>query len=52
MLIGKVIGDIVATQKAPSHEEQKILIVQPLNLDGSDRGEVVRPPEPEPSLTR
>ena len=41
MLIGKVIGDVVATQKAPSHEGRKILVVQPLNLDGSDRGEVV-----------
>ena len=26
MLIGKVIGDIIATQKAPSHEERKILV--------------------------
>ena len=41
MLIGRVIGDVVATQKAPSHEGQKILVVQPLNLDGSDRGEPV-----------
>lgn len=41
MFIGKVIGDVVATQKAPSHEGRKILVVQPLNLDGSDRGEVV-----------
>jgi len=41
MLIGKVIGDVVATQKAPSHEGRKILVVQPLNLDGSDRGEIV-----------
>lgn len=41
MLICKVVGDIVATQKAPSHMERKILVVQPLNLDGSDRGEVV-----------
>ena len=41
MLIGTVIGDIVATQKAPSHEGRKILVVQPLNLDGSERGEVV-----------
>jgi ethanolamine utilization protein EutN len=38
MLIGRVIGDLVATQKVPSHFGQKILIVQPLNLDGSDRG--------------
>ena len=41
MLIGRVIGDLVATQKAASHEGRKILIVQPLNLDGSNRGEVV-----------
>jgi ethanolamine utilization protein EutN len=38
MLIGRVIGNIVATQKAPSHEGRKILMVQPLNLDGTDRG--------------
>jgi len=41
MLIGRVIGDVVATQKAPSHAGRKILMVQPLNLDGSDRGEAV-----------
>ncbi len=41
MLIGKIIGDVVATQKASSHIGRKILIVQPLNLDGSDRGDVV-----------
>jgi ethanolamine utilization protein EutN len=41
MLIGKVIGDIVATQKVPSHEGCKILMVQPLNLDGTDRGSAV-----------
>ena len=39
MLIGRVIGDVVATQKAPSHEGRKLLLVQPLNLDGSDRGD-------------
>jgi microcompartment protein CcmK/EutM len=39
MLIARVIGDVVATQKAPSHEARKILVVQPLNLDGSDRGD-------------
>lgn len=38
MFIGRIIGDVVATQKAPSHEGRKILVVQPLNLDGSDRG--------------
>ena len=41
MLIGRVIGDVVATQKDPSHNARKILLVQPVNLDGSDRGEAV-----------
>jgi ethanolamine utilization protein EutN len=41
MLIARVIGDVVATQKGPSHNARKILLVQPLNLDGSDRGEAV-----------
>jgi ethanolamine utilization protein EutN len=41
MLIGRVIGDVVATQKAPSHVGRKILVVQPLYLDGSDRGEAI-----------
>lgn len=41
MLIGRVIGDVVATQKDASHVGRKILVVQPLNLDGSDRGEPV-----------
>ncbi len=41
MLIGRVIGNVVATQKAPSHEGRKLLVVQPLNLDGSERGEAV-----------
>jgi ethanolamine utilization protein EutN len=41
MLIGKVVGDVVATQKSPSHVGRKILIVQPLQLDGSNRGQAV-----------
>jgi len=41
MLIGRVIGEIVATAKAPSHLGQKALLVQPLNLDGSDQGETL-----------
>ncbi|MCC6537102.1 MAG: EutN/CcmL family microcompartment protein [Bryobacterales bacterium] len=38
MLIGRVVGDVVATQKHASHEGQKLLLVQPLELDGSPRG--------------
>jgi microcompartment protein CcmK/EutM len=41
VIIGRVVGDIVATQKAPSHEGRKILVVQPLNLDGTERGEAL-----------
>lgn len=41
MLIARVIGEVVATQKHPSHEGQKVLVVQPLNLDGSNRGDAV-----------
>ena len=41
MLIARVIGELVATQKHPSHEGRKVLIVQPLNLDGSDRGDAL-----------
>ena len=38
MLIARVIGEVVATMKHPSHENQKALVVQPLNLDGSEMG--------------
>lgn len=41
MLIARVIGEVVATQKHASHEGRKVLIVQPLNLDGTDRGDAV-----------
>ena len=36
MLIARVIGELVATQKHASHEGRKLLLVQPLNLDGSE----------------
>jgi ethanolamine utilization protein EutN len=41
MLIARVIGELTATQKHPSHEGRKLLLVQPLNLDGSNRGDAV-----------
>jgi ethanolamine utilization protein EutN len=41
VLIARVVGELVATQKHSSHEGCKILLVQPLNLDGSDRGDAV-----------
>ena len=39
MLIARVVGEIVTTAKAPSHVGQKALLVQPLNLDGSEQGD-------------
>ena len=41
MLIARVIGDLTATQKHASHEGSKILLVQPLELDGRKRGNAV-----------
>jgi len=41
MLIARVIGELVSSQKHPSHEGRKALIVQPLQLDGSDRGDAL-----------
>jgi len=41
MLIGWVIGEVWATQKAPSHEGQKVLYVQPVNLDGTPKGQPI-----------
>ena len=41
MLIGRVIGEVVATEKHPSHVGRGALIVQPLELDGSNRGNAV-----------
>ena len=41
MLIARVVGEIVVTWKHSSHEGRKVLLVQPLNLDGSDRGDAV-----------
>jgi ethanolamine utilization protein EutN len=39
MLIGKVIGEIIASEKHPSHEGLKLLTVAVLELDGSLRAD-------------
>jgi ethanolamine utilization protein EutN len=39
MIIGRVIGNIVATQKQAAHEGKKILLVQPLDLTGEPMGD-------------
>jgi len=41
MLIAHVIGELISTHKHESHVGRKALIVQPLDLDGSSRGDPV-----------
>ncbi len=41
MLIGRVIGEVVATQKHYSHDGCKALLVQPLDLDGKAMGNTI-----------
>ena len=39
MILARVIGQVIATQKEPSHEGKKILLVQALNLQNEPTGE-------------
>ena len=41
MILGRVTGEVVATRKHPSHERRKILVVQPIQPDGAERGEAI-----------
>ena len=41
MLIGRVVGTLVATQKHRKLEGAKLLLVQPLTLEGAPRGAAV-----------
>jgi ethanolamine utilization protein EutN len=41
MLIGRVVGELVSTHKHESHQGRKALLVQPLNLDGTNRGDAL-----------
>jgi ethanolamine utilization protein EutN len=41
MLLGRVVGNLVATQKNAKLEGAKLLLVQPTDIDGSPRGTVV-----------
>jgi ethanolamine utilization protein EutN len=41
MLIGRVVGTLVATQKHRKLEGAKLLLVQPLTLEGAARGAAV-----------
>lgn len=37
MLIGRILGTVVSTQKDERLKGKKLLIVRPINLDGSDQ---------------
>ena len=41
MILAKVIGQVVATQKQSSHEGKKILLVQPLTLQEEPLGDPI-----------
>ena len=41
MLIGRVVGNLIATRKHDKLEGAKLMLVQPLDLDGKARGEPV-----------
>ena len=41
MIIAKVVGNVVASQKEESHHGKKILLIQPLDLEGQAMGDVV-----------
>lgn len=38
MILGRVLGNVVATQKNSRYEDARIMLVQPINPDGSSRG--------------
>jgi ethanolamine utilization protein EutN len=40
VIIGRVVGNVVASQKQASHEGKKILLVQPLDLEDQPAGDV------------
>ncbi|HYR88399.1 MAG TPA: EutN/CcmL family microcompartment protein [Terriglobia bacterium] len=41
MIIARVVGNVVASQKTETHEGKKILLIQPLDLEGRPMGDVV-----------
>ena len=41
MIIARVVGNIVASQKQASHEGKKILLLQPVDLEGQPMGDLV-----------
>jgi ethanolamine utilization protein EutN len=38
VLLGRVVGNVVATQKNARYDQARIMLVQPVDVDGSPRG--------------
>jgi ethanolamine utilization protein EutN len=38
MLLGKVVGNVVSTVKAIGYESKTVLVIQPINPDGTPKG--------------
>jgi microcompartment protein CcmK/EutM len=41
MIIARVVGNVIATQKQAAHEGKKILLIQPLDLEDLPVGDVI-----------
>jgi len=41
VIIARVVGNVVATQKQEAHEGKKILLIQPLDLENQPMGDVI-----------
>jgi ethanolamine utilization protein EutN len=41
VIIARVVGNVVASQKQESHEGKKILLLQPLDVEDQPLGEIV-----------
>jgi microcompartment protein CcmK/EutM len=41
MILARVVGNVVATQKNERYEGARIMVVQPINPDGTDVGEEI-----------
>ncbi|MHB2156469.1 EutN/CcmL family microcompartment protein [Calditrichota bacterium GD2] len=41
MIIGKVIGNLVATQKHHAYKNKKLLLVKPIDLQGNEEKETI-----------
>ena len=39
MILARVVGNVVSTQKDPRYEGGRIMVVQPVNPDGSNAGD-------------